>query len=94
MRINEILIESEEHIRLYWTLKGIDINAYYAAYEGFIKDPNKFISKQNMLQLSSFVHELLSDSSWQYLENDPDFDATYNKLLNLYDSVQKYLQSA
>lgn len=93
MKINEILLESEDHIKLYWALKGIDINAYYAVYNVFISDSNTLAAKQNLLQLNSFVYELLTDDDWQYLENDPDFDSTYDKLLDLYDSIQTYLRN-
>ena len=93
MKIIEILYETEDHIKTYWAIHGINIDSYYRAFEQFINDTNKFRGKNNVLQLGSYVHELLTDATWQNLEGDPDFDKVYDGLLDLYQSIQELIST-
>jgi hypothetical protein len=40
MKIREILLENEEHIKTYWAIMGIDIDSYYRAFDDITKDTN------------------------------------------------------
>jgi len=88
MKIREILLENEEHIKTYWAIMGIDIDSYYRAFDDITKDTNIIRRKSNILQLSSYVHSILIDGSWENLESDPDFNRVYDELLDLYDKIQ------
>jgi hypothetical protein len=63
MKIREILLENEEHIKTYWAIMGIDIDSYYRAFDDITKDTNIIRRKSNILQLSSYVHSILIDGS-------------------------------
>jgi hypothetical protein len=93
MKISEFIFETEDHIKLYWILKGFNIDSYYTSFNQYVNMQNIVISKSLVLELYSHVDTLLHDKGWQYLENDVDFDETYDKLLDLHDSIKKYLSN-
>jgi len=88
MKIRDIICETGDHIKTYWAIKGFNLGYYFDAYEKFSNDTNTFRGRNNLLQLSSFVHTLLVDEAWSNLESDPDFDRVYDGLLDLYDKIQ------
>lgn len=92
MKIREIILENEDHIKMYWSIMGMDIDSYYSTFNEITKDANMVRRKGNILQLSSYVHSILIDSSWENLESDPDFNRVYDELLDLYDKIQDYLK--
>jgi hypothetical protein len=91
MKITDLL-EDRDSIRIYWQLRNdIDIESYFNAYTKIINDQNNFRARQDMLELSSYVHALLTNPDWQHIENDPDFDKLYDDLYELYESIQLQL---
>lgn len=92
MKIKEFITETREHIKLYWLLKGIDIDEYFVLFDQYINMKHIPISKSLLLELFSHVDSLLRNSDWQYLETDPQFDETYDKILNLHSQIQEFLR--
>lgn len=93
MKINEV-IESREHIELYWALKSVNINYYKHQFE---KLKNAYIAtkhlllRSDLLSLYSYLDELLRNAEWQNLEDDIDFDSVYDELLDIQDEIKEFL---
>ena len=92
MKIKDFMFETEDHIKLYWLLKGIDIDEYFILFNQYINLKHVPISKSLLLELFSHVDSLLRNSDWQYLETDGQFDFVYDKLLNLHSQIQEFLR--
>jgi hypothetical protein len=98
MRINEIIFESEEHIKTYWLIKSIDIDYYKLKFtqltDNYINLSNlqKHNARTELVRLYSFVDELLRNTDWQYVQNDVDFDKVYDRLLDLYEEIPVFLK--
>lgn len=94
MKIREIVLENEEWIKTYWTLRSISIDSLVKTFTSIMStfSVNPQYAKSDLLQLSSYLLELLSDPNWQYLEDDPDYEKVYNELLDLLDEIKEILQ--
>lgn len=93
MKIADLLNETEDHMKTYWALKGVNIDSYYSSFNAILTDTNIFRRKNNLLELVSHVHALLINPSWEQLENDPDYDRVYESLYDLYETIRKHLKS-
>ena len=91
MRIFEIILENIDHIKTYWGLYGIGIDAMFAKYNKLKALPISLEKNALLMELYSFVHELLSNPQWQNLENDPDFGSVYDSLLDLMEDINSQI---
>jgi hypothetical protein len=51
MKIKELIFETEEHIKLYWIIRGFNIDSYFSVFNQYVNMKNIIVSKSLMLEL-------------------------------------------
>lgn len=92
MKIIELIIETEDHIKTFWSLAGIDVDRYIQIYNRLKQTGTNISFKGNYLQLYSNLDSLLRDSRWGQLEHDPDYERVYKTLLDIFTDVTNILK--
>ena len=98
MKIHEIVLESSDTIKTYLGMHGFQLDEYFSKSERLknvfmvSQDSSKEMIRSNMFYLTTDLYELLSNPVWENLADDPDYDAVYTRLYDLYESNLEWMK--